>query len=198
MYTTEQVPGRGPRLMGRLRGSRRIRIQTQIAYSRRVFDSWKSGHESRRGSRKSAHTKILSQSLDIGRESLDIPKLGRESLDISRANVCAASGFRPKLHSRAERLSLKSLNIRSEKSGYESRKSGHSKIWSRKSFKDIIERFLFCGVELTDWYWILKNPISKNQNFTSSVIQKIMKTRCVLTEKPKNSFDEFGAANLEI
>ena len=40
---------------------------------------------------------------------------------MSRAKVCAASGFRPNLHSRAESLSLESLDIRSGKSGHESR-----------------------------------------------------------------------------
>ena len=49
---------------------------------------------------------------------------------MSHAKGRAASGFRPKLHSRVESLSLESL-------GHESlrgpRKSKHTKIWSRKS-----------------------------------------------------------------
>ena len=39
--------------------------------------------------------------------------LSLESLDMSRHKGRAASGFRPKLHSRAESLSLESLDIRS-------------------------------------------------------------------------------------
>ena len=53
---------------------------------------------------------------------------------MSRARDRDASRFRPKLHSRAESLSLESLGKRSGKAGYESRrgsrKSGHTKIWS--------------------------------------------------------------------
>ena len=44
---------------------------------------------------------------------------------MSRARSRATSGFRPKLHSRAESLSLESLDIRSGKSGHESRQ-GHA------------------------------------------------------------------------
>ena len=40
---------------------------------------------------------------------------------MSRTKGRAASGFRPKLHSRAESLSLESLDIKSGKSGQESR-----------------------------------------------------------------------------
>ena len=40
---------------------------------------------------------------------------------MSRAKGRAASGIRHKLHSRAESLSLESLDIRSGKSGHESR-----------------------------------------------------------------------------
>ena len=40
---------------------------------------------------------------------------------MNRAKDCAASGFRPKLQRHAENLSLESLDLRTEKSGLESR-----------------------------------------------------------------------------
>ena len=40
--------------------------------------------------------------------------LSLESLDMSRAKGSATSGFRPKLHSRAESLSLESLDFRDQ------------------------------------------------------------------------------------
>ena len=57
--------------------------------------------------------------LKIRAKSLSLKSL--ESLDKSRAKGRAASGFRLKLHNRAEIFSLESLDIRSEKSGQESR-----------------------------------------------------------------------------
>ena len=47
---------------------------------------------------------------------------------MNRAKGCAASGFRRKLQRHAEKLSLESLDIRSEKSGTESRQ-GSRRIW---------------------------------------------------------------------
>ena len=47
---------------------------------------------------------------------------------MSRAKGRALSGFRPKLHSRDESLSLENLVIRSGKSGYETRQ-GLRRIW---------------------------------------------------------------------
>ena len=48
---------------------------------------------------------------------------------MNRAMGHATSGFRPKLYSRAESLSLESLEIRSGKSGHESR-HGILKDWT--------------------------------------------------------------------
>ena len=98
--------------------------------------SGKHGQESRAVVRESLDIpKTGRESLDMGRESLDILKLGGESLIIGRESLCpdfrdpcsdfrdqvsvcldfegrAASGFRPKFQSRAESLSLESLDTR--------------------------------------------------------------------------------------
>ena len=74
---------------------------------------------------------------ETGKSGHAVCTYGLEILDMNRAMGHATSGFRSKLHSRAESLSLESLEIRSTKSGHESRrgsrKSGHTKTRSRKS-----------------------------------------------------------------
>ena len=115
-------PGRCLRLMTSLWGSHRIRVQTQIAQSRRLFESGKSGHRvwkvctwvapSVAPHPKSDPSCIVAPRVWVWKVWTRV----LESLDLSRAKGRTAFGFRPKLHSRAESLSLESLDIKSRKS----------------------------------------------------------------------------------